>query len=722
MPDLIATVKVGDLPVVNKTLEGDNLIIDQSDSTRRGTVGKVIKDMGLMRMFTFLEGGVLTSVKDQIYDAATKKVYRWNGDYPKTIPANSSIDSTGGISPSAWLAATEDKELAGKLSSTTAGTPGSKLIGVVDPIGGGKTLDDMLTSRVAPGLILDHATTSWAGIDAKDMTTDNTARFSELLNSKKYVTVDSTVNLSRPVVLSIPEQIIQGTPSSVIRPIDPYMAYSPMIKAYANGTHFIGLRFTNPNMYKGHESFNSSRPQRQGAIDIGGDFCIVDRCIFRNQLNAVIANITRAAHGTKVINNFFLDCLGTGSGPDPDNPYPNSNAGEDRGDAVTLWGSGSLIAHNYANAMAGQDCRVAFHFESTGGGGIANPRPFDESNNIMIGNVAYGSFRRHFVMENIHNGMSIGNTSIGGATWWCEAIIQCKNVVFENTLYYDRTSDLLYGQSWNPNRGASALVNYNENVKVRSRAFLMDGSVGSGFVINKRTAKMDYTCEMEMVNKGSESNTAIYLVGSSEKGVFNGVKAEGFGRQVGFYSDPNVQSNMVFNHCEMNGNGTNTAFSNTGGDQTARIAISGGTWTGNSQSFLSLSQVSELHVAGATIDAETYAMNVFTITKALSLQNCKTVQGKTLSIRVGGTTAGALPYNIPWDFSGNMGISHNFSVSQTNLSSATSSVNTVGKYAGKLVMVSYGTTREMLMATGSAATDTWVNVSKKTALADITPA
>lgn len=722
MPDLIATVKVGDLPVVNKTLEGDNLIIDQSDSTRRGTVGKVIKDMGIMRMFTFLEGGVLTSVKDQIYDAATKKVYSWKGDYPKTIPANSSIDSTGGLSPSAWLVATEDKELAGKLSSTTAGTPGSKLIGVVDPIGGGKTLDDMLTSRVAPGLILDHATTSWAGIDAKDMTTDNTARFSELLNSKKYVTVDSTVNLSRPVVLSIPEQIIQGTPSSVIRPIDPYMAYSPMIKAYAKGTQFLGLRFSNPNMYKGHESFTSARPQRQGSIDIGADFCIVDRCIFRNQLNAVVANITMAAHGTKVINSYFLDCLGTGSGPDPDNPYPNSNGGEDRGDACTLWGSGSLIANNYANALAGQDARVAFHFESTNGSGIANPRPFDESNNVMYGNVAYGPFRRHFVMENIHNGMSIGNTSIGGATWWCEAIIQCTNVLFDNTLYYDRTSDQLYGQSWNPNRGASALVNFNENVKVRSRAIMTPNSYGSGFVINRRTGRMDYTCEMEMVNKGDPANVAIYLVGSSEKGVFNGVKAEGFARQVGFYNTPGVVSDMTFNHCEMNGNGTNTAFTNTGGANTSKLRIFGGRWTGNNDTFVGISNMAEIDMESVTIDAGTYAANVFSVSKTMVVKNCKTVDNKPLQIRVNSKTSGGYPSDIAWDFSGNIGITHDFTVLQSLVMSATSLVNTAGKYPGKTIMVSTGTTKEMLMATGNAATDKWVNISKGTSLADITPA
>ena len=57
----------------------------------------------------------------------------------------------------------------------------------------------------------------------------------------------------------------------------------------------------------------------------------------------------------------------------------------------------------------------------------------------MANNPAYGPFRRHFVMEGITNGSSIGNVSIGGATRWGEAYIMCTNVVVENTIKYTRT-------------------------------------------------------------------------------------------------------------------------------------------------------------------------------------------------------------------------------------------------------------------------------------------
>lgn len=584
-------------------------------------------------------------------------------------------------------------------------------------------INDMIATKIAPGIVLDHATTSWAGIAtaADDLTTDNTAVFADILTTKKYVTVDSNVNLSNAITLTLENQITQGVTGFEIRPVTDNMAYNAMIKAFAKYGRFVNLRFTNPNMYKGWENFGTGQ-QRQGAIDIGADFNIVDRCIFVNQLNAVVANISRAAHGTKVINNYFLDCLGTGAGPDPDNPFPNSNGGEDRGDACTLWGSGSLIAHNYANCLPGQDARVAFHFESTGGGGIVNPRPFDESNNLMIGNVAYGNFRRHFVMENIVNGMCIGNTSVGGATWWCEAAIQCENVVFENTLHYDRTSDMQQGPTWNPNRGASALVNFNNGVKMKSHAVMAENSVGSGFVINKRTDVMNYTCEMELINKGEPTNVAIYLVGTSDYGNFNNVRAVGFGRQVGFYTNPATTSKMTFNNCYMNANGTAaSAITNTGGASTAVISIKGGEWVGNGDSFLGVSNAAEVIAEGVTLDAVNYAMNTFGISGQIAMKNCKTPGGHRIVIRHQGSVSGAFPSDLPWDFSGNMNIVNNFTVSQAHIKSSESKINTTGKYPGKQVMVTNANMTEVMMASGSAPTSIWYNVTNKTSFGDVTP-
>lgn len=586
-----------------------------------------------------------------------------------------------------------------------------------------KSITDMIDSKIAPGIVLDHATTSWAGIKnaVDDLSTNNTDVFADLLTTKKYVTVDSNVNLTNAITLTIENQIIEGVTGFEIRPVTDNMAYAPMIKAFAKYGRFLNLRFTNPKMYKGWEKFGTGQ-QRQGAIDIGADYNIVERCIFLNQLNAVVANISRAAHGTKIISNYFLDCLGTGAGPDPDNPYPNSNGGEDRGDACTLWGSGSLIAYNYANCLPGQDARVAFHFESTGGGGIVNPRPFDESNNLMIGNTAYGNFRRHFVMENIKNGMCIGNTSVGGATWWCEAAIQCENVVFENTLHYDRTSDMQQGPTWEPNRGASALVNYNNAVKMRSHAIMAENSVGSGFVLQKRTDVMNFTCEMEMVNKGAQDNVAIYMVGSADYGSFNNVRAVGFARQVAFYSNPSTVSKMTFNDCYMRANGSAaSAFNNTGGASTAVISLKGGEWTGNGESFLGVSNAAEVTAEGVTLDATSYAMNTFGISGQIAMKNCKTPAGKRIVIRHQGAVTGAFPSDVPWDFSGNMNIVNNFTVSQAHTKNSESKINAVGKYPGKQIIVANGTSNEVLISSGSTGTATWYNITNKTALGDITP-
>ncbi|EIC83957.1 hypothetical protein [Serratia sp. M24T3] len=49
---------------------------------------------------TFVDGATLDSVLDQINDGTN--LYYWTGDFPKVVPANSSVDATGGIESGAW--------------------------------------------------------------------------------------------------------------------------------------------------------------------------------------------------------------------------------------------------------------------------------------------------------------------------------------------------------------------------------------------------------------------------------------------------------------------------------------------------------------------------------------------------------------------------------------------------------------------------------------------
>lgn len=613
------------------------------------------------------------------------------------------------------------------LALKLAGINGGKEIGITDPVTKQPSnIEDMILSRVAPGVILDSATTSWAGINTaqEDMETDNWQILQDLVSTKRYITIDSIVNLTKRITMTLENQVISGiSPKCVIRPIADNMAYDVMFKAEGKFARFRGLTFTNPNMYKGWDKFGNGQ-QRQGSIDLSADFCIVDSCIFWNQLNAVVASIRASAHGSKVINNYFLDCLGVGSGPDPDNnPYPNSNAGEDRGDACTLWGSGSLIANNYANAKEGEDARVAFHFENTGAG-IINPRPYDASNNLMIGNVAMGPFRRHFVMENITNGMAIGNTSLGGATWWNEAIIQCTNVKFENTLHYTRTTELS-GNNWNPPRGASASVNYNENVEFASHAIMEEGSIGSGFVIKDVLKDHDLTNRMQIINKGDENNVGIYLTGSVKRGVFNELKLRGFSRGVAIgVTSADKPSNLSFNNCDVEGNGTADLVTNINSLQGTDINFNGGKWLGGKSSFIAVSDAGDLHLSNVIIDAGTYAVNVFRVKNEFTIKNCVANKGKRLSIRNNGATSGNFP-NSHIDFSGNTGIIHNFVNTTTQITDSTAAINANSKYPGKQVTATITfegkQAIEVFVASGSSPESVWFNLTNHTTIGNITP-
>lgn len=107
MADLLPTVKVSDLPTATDSFEGDFLVVDQSDATRKSTWSNVFSRFGIMRLFSFQDGGTLISAKDQVIDRSTNKIYQWTGAYPKLVPANSTPESTGVLVLEAGLLMTQ---------------------------------------------------------------------------------------------------------------------------------------------------------------------------------------------------------------------------------------------------------------------------------------------------------------------------------------------------------------------------------------------------------------------------------------------------------------------------------------------------------------------------------------------------------------------------------------------------------------------------------------
>lgn len=66
-------------------------------------IDDVILSMGYITLDSFELGATITQRNQALRHAADGKLYRWAGDLPKVVPANSSPSSSGGIGVNAWL-------------------------------------------------------------------------------------------------------------------------------------------------------------------------------------------------------------------------------------------------------------------------------------------------------------------------------------------------------------------------------------------------------------------------------------------------------------------------------------------------------------------------------------------------------------------------------------------------------------------------------------------
>ncbi|GLR07309.1 hypothetical protein COO59_17900 [Mixta theicola] len=538
-----------------------------------------------------------------------------------------------------------------------------------------------------------------AATSATDYKTDNTAAFQALLKKEKHVIIDTVINLSAQVKTAFEGQIIEGTETGEVRPIGTTMSGRSMIVLSFTRCEVRNLKSTNPLLLQS----NATDGGRQGTIDIQADFCVVEGCTMINQVNAVIAGSVQRAHGSRIINNNFLDCLGVGL--------------EDRGDAVSIWGSGTVIANNYASCKAGTDGRIAFHAEApvTSNTGRAQ---FDAQHTIMANNFAYGPFRRHFVMEGITNGSSIGNVSIGGATWWGEAYIMCTNVLVENTIKYTRSATDLQGATWGPKRGAVCVQNWSYNVSIRSTVVMDEGSVGDGFILDRSTTvkgEHRLTLQLSMLNKGSEKNNAFNLVPAEDLHL-NNCYATGFARFL--QTSTSDYNTMLITGCRYRGNGTASGVlvqGGTGGTMSINHSIID---VGSNDYAMSLFNLAKIHITSTGYSAGLVAVSMRDISEKFVMSNCYNLDSsKPLSLRYGKTNSsggssvaseGDVP-EIEWLFNENDGITCGFVYSQTQLKTATATVNTTGKTMGKIVL-GYSADKKLryYYATGGDAKSAWV--------------
>ena len=536
--------------------------------------------------------------------------------------------------------------------------------------------------------------------NATDYTTDHTQAIQGLLNQTTHIIIDTIVNLSAQIKTNFNDQIIEGTETGEIRPIGSKMSTVSMIALKHPRSKILNLISTNPLLLQ-----NDAEPRdgggRQGTVDIQADFCLIQGCTMTNQVNAVIATSTYRAHGSRILENNFFECLGVGR--------------EDRGDAVSIWGSGTVIDGNYASCKEGTDGRLAFHAEAPVTSNSGRPE-FDAQHTIMTNNLAWGSFRRHFAFEGISNGISIGNISIGGATWWGEAYIMCTNVIAENTIKYTRTSEQNPGANWNPKHGAICIQNWSSHVSIRSRVIIDEGASGAGVVLTRSSTvagEHKLTLQVSMRNKGNESNNAFDLEPAEDLHL-NNCYAEGFANQIkGVTADYN---NVLLTGCRLIGNGTATGIvyslhdKTTGGSLSINHSIIN---VGENAYAMSLFDLAKVHITSTGYASTQYAVNLRDISEKFIMSNCYNLNSTApIILRYtksgsGGRTEGDVP-EIEWSFNDNDGIYSGFIYSQAQLASSASAVNAIGKTPGKIVL-GYDANKQLryYYATGEQVTAPW---------------
>lgn len=202
------------------------------------TLPAVLRDAGFRPApFTFTTGGTL-SVGDSdvavlwpVSDGGDGAYYIWKGAYPKTIPASSTPQSSGGVSNAAW-SPMGDITLRKELADTSAVNKGDALIGVKQPFNGSAplTVHDKMREVVS---IKDGA----GGVDSSGNTDCAAAltniRAAGVASIVRFPFIPGTANIyffsafepdnlggitfdiDTGVVLSVPDDAMVGRPSSV---------------------------------------------------------------------------------------------------------------------------------------------------------------------------------------------------------------------------------------------------------------------------------------------------------------------------------------------------------------------------------------------------------------------------------------------------------------------------------------------------------------------------
>lgn len=557
--------------------------------------------------------------------------------------------------------------------------------------------------RGFPGIVLDHATTSWAKIVSADYTVDRAADLANLLDTKKSVVIDTQIGLNARVEVSKTRAYVTCAPGGILL-TGPGMAQTKMLRVTGHHAVVDRIDMDNPSMVK------ASSGGRQCAIEVMADHCTVISGRFRRMLHAVMTESTGEWYMPVYKNNVALDCLGTGPGANDDG---SSGLGEDRGDAFLIWGATGIMDGNFAFCMPGQDARIAFHCESLGTGYHTRPNnpARDGFDYWMVNNYAFGNFRRHFAFEAVKRGRMSGNVSGGGATWWPIALTGGEDCLADNMIVlYDRTAANTAGAAWSPARAAIGIGhNGTRNTMRNIQVYFGPGAVGAGLTSlitnNKMTGVvLDGIRIVKPVGQGGlglvlDNLPDVTCNDCYVSGAQHGITTFG------------AQDNMIKGFVAKDLTGDAVRLTG-GGGITAHARVEGGRFERVNNGVVT-NNLTSLSVRGTQMKGVTTAdVNQFGTTGAITIQGLHNEDGTGRLTGMGSPFTAAQVRNI----GGNLGYTYDFRHTADCFTSAASAVNTNGKFAGKHLTRNDGV---MLVALGSTAASPWGVVATST---PITPA
>ena len=210
----------------------------------------------------------------------------------------------------------------------------------------------------------------------------------------------------------------------------------------------LGSRVSQVSVTNPEELFETTGEGRSSGIEIAADGVTVQDCVVDRFGYGIVVAADGEWVDTSIVGNRVTNVLGAGGGRGSD-----SDAGEDRGDGITVWGARATVTGNVVSAKPGTDARIGIHAEALGDIRTES-KPHSDAMVTISGNVVTGPFRRSIVFEEISNGVITGNT-VADATWWSIAVIEGVGcLVADNAVRHTRTGEDDQGSSYSPVRCA----------------------------------------------------------------------------------------------------------------------------------------------------------------------------------------------------------------------------------------------------------------------------